>query len=311
MYQIQVNTLPVAHIKSPVHLAEYNITELITFDASRSYDVDVDAGNLKFEWKEGNTTLSTDMIFENYRFETLGWHTIDLYVGDSGHKGDDRAVATVSVHIINYIPGKDNDTDLDGMDDFWEWENQLDYRDGSDRDEDPDSDGYTNIQEYLGEDGVGAWRGQQDATDPWKSTSKPPPMLDLNAKAPVNEEPFAIWVFIIVVIAAIIIAALIVVIGYLRIHREEESDKREEAEEEAMLATPQLDIPTMPQGMPMVDASIPTLPQAEGGYDQSTALPPAQPMDAQPADAPMPMDANPIYQDAAQEQQNPLYDSQQ
>jgi hypothetical protein len=309
MFQILVNTEPVAQIRSPKNLAQYNITELITFDGSGSYDVDVDAGNLKFEWKEGNITLSNDMIFENYRFETLGWHTVTLYVGDSGHKGTDRAVATVSVKIVKYIPSNTNDTDLDGMIDLWEWENLLDLNDPSDRDEDSDSDGYTNIEEYLGDDGVGPYRGDRDATNPWDSESKPSALTNNMGADPVDE-PFAFWVFIIVVIAAIIIAALIVVIGYLRIHREEESDKREEAEEEAMLATPQLDIPTMP----MVDTSIPTLPGADGGL-QSEALPPAQPMEAQPQPmepAPMYQEAeNPLYQEGAAQQQNPMYEGQQ
>jgi hypothetical protein len=203
------------------------------------------------------------------------------------------------------------------MDDLWEWEMQLDFRDGSDADEDPDADGYTNIQEYLGNDGVGPYRGDMDATDPWDATLKP--KAEINDQ-PATEEPapFAFWVFIIVVIAAIIIAALIVVIGYLRIHREEESDKREEAEEEAMLATPQLDIPTMPEGMPMVDTSVPTLPQGtEGGYDQTSDLPPAQAAEPQPMEAqPQPMEAqpqqeNPLYQEAPQEQHNPMYEGQQ
>ena len=318
MYQVLVNTLPVAKITSPPNLAEYNITEIITFDASGSYDVDVDAGNLKYEWKEGNTTISTDMVFSNFRFETTGWHTVTLYVGDSGHKGDDRALATVSVKIVKFIPSRDNDTDTDGMDDLWEWEMQLDFRDGSDADEDPDADGYTNIQEYLGNDGVGPYRGDSDATDPWDATLKPEAEYN-DQPAPTEDAPFAFWVFIIVVIAAIIIAALIVVIGYLRIHREEESEKREEAEEEAMLATPQLDIPTMPEGVPMVDPSVPTLPQGtEEGYDQSSALPPAQTAEPQPMEAqPQPMEAqpqqqeNPMYQEAPQEQQNPLYEGQQ
>lgn len=336
MYQILVNTQPVAVISSPegyvpnTDIGTYDITDLLTFDASESYDVDVDAGNLKFEWKEGNRTLGTDMILENFRFEKLGFHTITLYVGDSGHKGDERSVAELIINITQFVPSYENDMDGDGMVDGWEYDNLLDMYDDSDRNEDPDGDGYTNYQEYLGDDNVPPYQGQRDATNPWDPVDKLSP-TPVSAGDQVIPAPFAIWVFIAVIIAAIVIALIIILIGYLRIHREEDNTKREESEEEAMLATPQLDIPTMPEGMPMVDTSVPTLPAPEAGADQQSTLPPAmegQPMDAQPMDA-QPMDQqpqpyqdpmyqeqpqqteDPLYQEQAQQTQNPMYEGQQ
>ena len=41
------------------------------------------------------------------------------------------------------------DADLDGMADLWEDTHGLDKSDGSDGNDDPDGDGYTNLEEYL------------------------------------------------------------------------------------------------------------------------------------------------------------------
>jgi hypothetical protein len=222
-------------------------------------------------------------------------------------------MAQVTVNITKFIPRAVDDTDLDGIDDLWEWENLLDMYDASDRNEDPDSDGYTNYEEYLGSD-KRAPPISDDDTNPWDPTDKPKPARVISDDV-VKEAPFEVWIFIMVLIAAIIVALLIILIGYLRIHREEESDKREEAEEEAMLATPQLDIPTMPANIPMVDPSVPTLPSADGGDDQQSALPP---MAEQYPEQPQPMDmgqaqpeGQPMYQEQNAAAENPMYQGQQ
>ena len=48
-------------------------------------------------------------------------------------------------------PGRagEADTDRDGMPDSWETEHGLDPNDPEDRNDDPDMDGYTNLEEYL------------------------------------------------------------------------------------------------------------------------------------------------------------------
>jgi len=328
MYQINVNTQPVAKISSPVFWQEFEITELITFDASESYDMDVDAGNLKFEWycHELNKTLGYDMVLENQRFPASGNYNVTLYVADSVHRLDrstgidKRSSERVWIKIYVYRPPLPPiDTDGDGMWDEWEWDHLLDPF-LNDADEDADYDGYKNIQEFLGIDGKPNYL---DDTDPWDPTDKPR-VDDIPASADIytNEQPFEIWIFMAILLAAIIIAAVIVLIGYLRVHRTEQQEMTEEAEEEAMLATPQLDIPTMPAGMHMVDPSISTLPGPDQG-PETQALPPAmeaapmeQPvtggeMPQQPEPAPMEGYQQPPAPEAAPVQENPMYDGQQ
>ena len=59
------------------------------------------------------------------------------------------------------------DTDNDGMHDSWELDNGFDPLNGADADQDADSDGFTNLKEYLA------------GTDPNDPSSTPPPEADL------------------------------------------------------------------------------------------------------------------------------------
>ena len=60
-----------------------------------------------------------------------------------------------------------NDTDNDGMHNSWELDNGLDPLNGADADQDADSDGFTNLKEYLA------------GSDPNDPSSIPPPEADL------------------------------------------------------------------------------------------------------------------------------------
>ncbi|MBN1390475.1 MAG: hypothetical protein JXA22_07530 [Candidatus Thermoplasmatota archaeon] len=279
LYQIYVNTQPVAVITSPVPLQEFWITDHVTLDASGSYDIDVDEGNLKFQWfcRELNKTLGYDMVQENLIFPAEGWYNITLYVGDSVHRYDPvsgvdtRSVVNVRMRMKVFKIDPKQDMEPDGMPDIWEQEYFLTIG-YDDSDEDADGDGWTNLKEYKA------------GTDPQDSASKPDASI-IPASGHIDEAPFGWWLFIAIVAAAIIIGAVVVLLGYLRIQRVEEKEQTEEAEEEAMLATPQLDIPAMPQ-IPMVDGSIPTLPAAE--QPQTEALPPAP--HAEPPMVPAPME---------------------
>jgi len=297
LYQILVNTKPVAIISKPKMDQVFLITELITFDASDSYDVDVDKGNLKFEWREGTRVLGYNMVQGDERFKTAGIHTITLFVGDSVHKpattleNDTRAMATIRINIIEEkVPDPGIDTDGDGIEDWWELKNFLDPRDKKDAGLDFDLDGFNNLREYLGDDNLAPGRGFEDGNDPWDPADHPAVKRGEELETPTTEAPFQVWVFMVLIVVAIILAAAVILIGYLRMNKKEEVEKREEAEEEAMLATPQLEIPSMP--MTMIDTSVPTLPSADAAA-QPEALPPAPDHIETPASEPVPMAAQP------------------
>lgn len=294
LYSVWINTRPIAMIGSPVDNQQFLIDELFTLDGSDSYDIDQDRNNLKFEWFLGSRLLGTGMILDNVRISILGFHIITLYVSDPVHRLDEntgedaRSNTTVRIEIIETVFSKDVDSDGDGMDDYWEFFYGLDPYDPSDANLDYDLDGYTNLEEYLGLDGLGPWAGEP-STSPRDPTEKPEQFDPVGA--PPIDPPFSLIVFLIVIVVAVLIAALIVVVGYIRINRTEDREKREDAEEEAMLVTPQLDIPTMPV-MPMIDTSVPTLP-APGDGEEQEALPPA-PEEGAPAsyvEAPQPVPA--------------------
>ncbi len=299
LFKVLVNTIPTAVITSPTEGEEFMLGELITFDGSGSFDSDEDS-DLRFQWNQvvgnGSKILGDGVILNNTRFQTIGTIRIVLYVGDSIHRyneltGEDRRAVTHVNIIIKEIevpePGTDNDymgedkPRGDGMDDYWEWLHQLNWE-KDDSGEDPDNDGYTNYDEYLGVDRLYRWdRDDNDDTDPRNSLDRPL-TFDPDPRDVKEEAPFQIWVYLVVLMVAIIITALIVLIGYMRAHKGEEGEEREEAEEEAMLATPQIEIPSMPMGpagVPMVDTSTPALPAPQSVAPEPQ---PAEPMPAQP-----------------------------
>ena len=277
LYSVWINTRPVAMIRSPVDNQQFMIDELFTLDGSDSYDIDQDRNNLKFEWYEGTRLLGTGMILDNVRLSILGFHVITLYVSDPVHRLDEetgedsRTNTTVRIEIIQTVFSKDVDSDGDGMDDYWEDFYGLDPFDPSDAHLDYDMDGFTNLQEYRGSDGLGPWREGTTSTNPRDPLDYPRNFEQV--KGDPIDPPFSLIIFLIVIVVAVLIAALIVVVGYIRMNSTQDREKREEAEEEAMLVTPQLDIPTMPV-MPMIDTSVPTLPAPAEG-EEKEALPPA------------------------------------
>ncbi|MEA3558049.1 MAG: hypothetical protein U9R75_02235, partial [Candidatus Thermoplasmatota archaeon] len=119
LYQIMVNTQPVAQIKAPtLETRRFEITELITFDASDSYDIDVDKGNLKYEWFviELNKTIGYEEVLSDIRFDAAGWYNITLFVGDSVHRydqytGEDtRSIDSIRIEIFKWEPQEGIDT---------------------------------------------------------------------------------------------------------------------------------------------------------------------------------------------------------
>jgi len=110
-------------------------------------------------------------------------------VDEAGNIGE----SSIEIHIIT----ESLDTDSDGIPDWWEYEHDLDpFRFDSDRD--PDDDGYTNLEEFLGDDGE--WGPVDDSSNPHGRSS-----------TPLVQEEGAGGLFIGLIIAAIVAIALLVI----------------------------------------------------------------------------------------------------
>lgn len=140
-------------------------------DIKLSGTVDDDSGLEK-------TTVVVDGLGQIDEMMDEGPLNIDTEIPSSDLGAGDvsiRVISTDSVSNLNEeiletrIVTLTTDTDRDGIPDIWEYENGFDP-DTADSGDDPDGDGYTNLQEYLGKDGV---RGTEDYTDPHDVNSYP------------------------------------------------------------------------------------------------------------------------------------------
>ena len=88
----EVFTIPVANARENQVVME---NESVTLDASLSFDVD---GNIvSYEWKENDTTLSTQMSFSKSNF-SVGEHNITLMVTDNNNSTDSD---TITITILD------------------------------------------------------------------------------------------------------------------------------------------------------------------------------------------------------------------
>ncbi len=93
------------------------------------------------------------------------------FVCDDGQAENNSVVSSQSYRLqITEFISSSNDTDGDNIPDLWELHYGLDPNNSSDAAANPDGDNYTNLEEFLGADGLA---GGLDSTDPFDSSDHP------------------------------------------------------------------------------------------------------------------------------------------
>ena len=158
------------------HIVETDIEFKGTCDDPDLY-LDDSTERLTFKW---TTDQSTDILSFDKEFTTQldeGVHTITLTVTDrAGEETSTEITITVDIDrdkdtdndgIADYL---DEDDDNDGIIDSWELQYELDPLNANDANRDLDNDGFTNLEEFLGDDGK---LGGQDSSNPRLKSSVP------------------------------------------------------------------------------------------------------------------------------------------
>ena len=178
------------------------------------------------------------------------------------------------------------DLDKDGIWDDWEVEYGLNYRYKMDAYGDWDNDGFTNLDEFLGDDGLPGW---EDSTNPWESGSHP------TIK---EKEDDLSWVWTIAIIVVIVIV-IIVLFGFYRKRRKEEEEEEEFFEGPSAGAPgagmiPPLGMggvampPPQPPGLAPPGLGFPPMmgaPPSDGGLGAAPYVPPLPPSTTAPSDS--------------------------
>ncbi|MDD1713423.1 MAG: hypothetical protein LUQ69_09695 [Methanoregulaceae archaeon] len=342
-YNIWIDTEPIPIISSPEEGMEFLEGEMVTFDAIDSTDVDGDI--LTYTWMDevtfkGNTTteeLGADLEV-NDRFDIAlkpGEHTITLILSDGVHE-----VASDPLHIVveeRIVPIwlSMEDTDNDGMPNFWEYTYYLGWDDSSNSDDlydpstqagiqrsqlysllepkfkngssvvtvdnDADGDGHTDFEEYL-------W-----GSDPTNALDYPiyaPP-----GKGDKNKNDLFIMGLIIACVIVLLIVLALMLFNYSSMKAKMRKDEIREAQEEKQLAESRMlaggserlaALKSASEGNPVaLPASMPAAQPALPEAPQPTPVQ-AQPMEAQAMTA-QPMQAVPIQPAPAPVTQQPPY----
>ncbi len=160
------NDPPLAVISSPSDEDTFNTSVKIFFDGMNSTDPDLlnNDDKLRYIWKSNiSGDLKGGETFGQFSMtiDKAGLHEIKLTVKDNARK---ISSTTIEIKIIGIIEGIGEDTDGDGMPDSWE--TQFGFNPAKrDADQDKDNDNYTNLQEFLGEDGLPSGGDSSDPTD--------------------------------------------------------------------------------------------------------------------------------------------------
>jgi hypothetical protein len=235
-----------------------------------------------------------------------GEYTITVIVQDRvGNEVMEHFTITV-LKVDDIIVDPKKDTDLDGMADWYEYKYQL-LPLVKDANEDPDGDGFPNIQEY----GDGPMKGQ-NLTNPKDALSHPVRdslPVDKEETGPFAANMWALWVILLLLIAAVIVTMVVTN------RKKEQAIKRIKTVRNMRSIMPSVSwdqitttayMAPYAQGMTLPAAAGPALPSAQVQVEEREALPPAQEgaQEAAPVQ-PQPVPATPEPAPAPQPYQPP------
>jgi hypothetical protein len=189
-FKIMINTYPVIVVVKPTpgdHLTE---GDEIIFDAGPTYDPDGDWLTISWYISDGDSEMA---MGDSYRVSNIldaGEYIITVMAKDV-HNNEARYHFRITVEpSIEYPPDLKTDTDLDGIPDWWEIQWQTGYLVWNSQ-EDPDHDGFTNLEEYG------------NSTNPY---SPSPPPRDIHHNEESDRDQFKGWAYAIITLSAIIIS---------------------------------------------------------------------------------------------------------
>jgi hypothetical protein len=193
--------------------------------------------SLFFEWTtdKDSKPLSFDLEFST----TLkpGEHTVTLIVrDDTGAKSSaeisitiniDKSLDTDSDGTPDYL---DDDDDGDVMPDDWEvqYPVHLNPLDPSDANKDPDKDGFSNLDEYLGTDGA---PGGDDSTNPTRKTSYP---KNEGSDSGGSESDSILSGYLLPAVLAVVIVIIILAILFLYMKKRKKAEPNQQTPEAAV-----------------------------------------------------------------------------
>lgn len=194
------------------------VVDYIDIDGSDNPRVEVVIDDVahSMTYISGNKNVETEGA--TYQFSTElfeGTHSFFFQCDDmEGELNSQNNTITYSLTVANEVvePPVSNDTDEDGMPDWYEDFYGLDSNNPSDAAIDADGDNFTNLEEYLGEDGK---PGGNDHTNPQNPTDHPTVTPGTGGEDGDDKESDDSGFWLAIIIAVIVIIIVLCVVGVL------------------------------------------------------------------------------------------------
>jgi hypothetical protein len=266
---------------------------------------------LSYTWTSSLTTedlgYGEEISVDNL---AVGEHEITLTVKDK-KKQESSVTITITIDVDkttdtdkdgtpDYI---DEDDDDDGIPDTWEEKYNLNPLDSTDADKDSDGDDFSNLEEYLGEDGL---PGGDDSTDPRKRSSSPTTALSSSTDDDDEDGDYMMYI----ALAVIVVIIIVILIAFMMMRKKKA--QKEETEAGADQIPPVGEEARVPEPTGLETGLVPPPPPAMGMIPPPPMMaqqPPQQAMVPPPPLLPMPMDQEQPTQDTMYQDQQ-LYENQ-